>query len=330
MTGQRWMDFAGQAIFHTLVAALVIEALVRLWGVREPQQRSGFRLLALAWPLLVVPALFLVFPVREGETFRDARSIFAGRHWDDLGFLGTGLYGWWIAGMAVMGLALFLMDLVPWLRARSVEPPPWVARTPEGERAEKALAGAAASLGMAPPPLVFLLEGQPVLYCTGTRHPSIVISRSAVDLLDPSELEGALAHELAHLERRDPTLSWALMGARALMWFNPGVQVLVRALARDAERVADERAASATGDRLALASGLLKLFRATERRFPARSAEPFPLSASLAEPIARARAHDIELRCRALLAPPPGPVPLARLRFAAAAAGLGLLLFFVV
>jgi Zn-dependent protease with chaperone function len=330
MTGQRWMDFAGQAIFHTLVAALVVEALVRLWGVREPQQRMGFRLLALAWPLLVVPALFLVFPVREGEAFRDARSIFAGRHWDDLAFLGTGLYGWWIAGMAVMGLALFLMDLVPWLRARSVEPPPWLARTAEGERAEKALARAAAALSMAPPPLVFLLEGQPVLYCTGTRHPAIVISRAAVDLLDPSELEGALAHELAHLERRDPTLSWALMGARALMWFNPGVQVLVRALARDAERVADERAASASGDRLALASGLLKLFRATERRFPARSAEPFPLSASLAEPIARARAHDIELRCRALLAPPPGPVPLARLRFAAAAAGLGLLLFFVV
>jgi len=179
MTGQRWMDFAGQAIFHTLVAALVIEALVRLWGVREPQQRMGFRLLALAWPLLVVPALFLVFPVREGEAFRDARSIFAGRHWDDLAFLGAGLYGWWIAGMAVMGLALFLMDLVPWLRARSVEPPPWLARTPGGARAEEALSGAAASLGMAPPPLVFLREGQPVLYCTGTRHPAVVISSAA-------------------------------------------------------------------------------------------------------------------------------------------------------
>lgn len=330
MTGQRWMDFAGQAIFHTLVAALVIEALVRLWGVREPSQRSGFRLLALAWPLLVVPALFLVFPVREGEAFRDARSLFAGRHWDDLTLLGVGLYGWWVAGMALIGLALFLMDLVPWLRTRSAEPPSWMSRTPEGARAEEALSRAAASLCMAAPPLVFLASGQPVLYCTGTRIPAIVISRAAVDLLDPSELEGALAHELAHLERRDPTLSWALMGARALMWFNPGVQVLVRALARDAERVADERAASAIGDRLALASGLLKLFRATERRFPVRSVEPFPLSASLAEPIARARAHDIELRCRALLAPPPAPIPLARLRFAAAAAGLGLLLFFVV
>jgi Zn-dependent protease with chaperone function len=330
VTGQRWMDFAGQAIFHTLVAALVIEALVRLWGVREPQQRTGFRLLALAWPMLAVPALFLLFPDREGEAFRDARSLFAGRHWNDLSFLGLGLYAWWIAGMAAMGLALFLLDLVPWLRARSAEPPPWLARSAEGERAGEALGRAAASLGMPPPPLVFVPDGPPVLYCTGTRHPSVVISRAAVDLLDSAELTGALAHELAHLERRDPTLSWALMGARALMWFNPGVQVLVRALARDAERVADERAATASGDRLALASGLLQLYRATEGRAAPRAAEPFPLSASLAEPIARARAHDIEQRCRALLAPPPEPVRLAGLRFAAAAGGLGLLLFFVV
>jgi Zn-dependent protease with chaperone function len=316
MPGERWIDFAGQAIFHTLVAALVVEALVRLWGVRQPEQRTGFRLLALAWPLLAVPALFLLFPSREAEAFRDARALFAGRHWDDLAFLGMGLYGWWIAGMATMGLALFLMDLVPWMRARRTRAPAALVGSREGERAAAALAS--------------VPEGPPVLYCTGTRRPSVVVSRSAVELLDPAELRGALAHELAHLERRDPTLSWALMGARALMWFNPGVQVLVRALARDAERVADERAAAATGDRLALASGLLRLYRATEGRAPSRDAEPLPLSATLAEPIARARAHDIELRCRALMADAPEPVPLARTRLAAAAAGLGLLLFFVV
>jgi hypothetical protein len=120
------------------------------------------------------------------------------------------------------------------------------------------------------------------------------------------------------------------MAARALMWFNPGVQVLVRAIARDAERTADERAAAATGDRLALASALLKLYRATEGRVPARQAGRRPLSSALAEPIARARAHDIELRCRALMVPAPEPVALGRVRFAAASVGLGFLLFFVV
>jgi Zn-dependent protease with chaperone function len=330
MDGQRWMDFAGQAIFHTLVAALVVEALVRLWRVRQPEQRTGFRLLALGWPLLAVPAFFLVFPAREAEAFRDARALFAGRHWDDLAFLGVGLYAWWIAGMAASGLALFLLDLVPWLRARHAQSPTWLARSPDARPAEEALSRAAAALGMEPPPLAWVDSGPPVLFCTGTRRPTVVISRSAVELLDADELTGALAHELAHLERRDPTLSWALMGARALMWFNPGVQVLVRAIARDAERMADERAGEATGDRLALAAGLLKLFRATEGGVPASGPGAHPLSAALAEPIARARAHDIELRCRALMGPAPAPVPLARTRLAAAAAGLGILLFFVV
>jgi Zn-dependent protease with chaperone function len=329
MSGQRWMDFAGQAIFHTLVAALVVEALVRLWKVRQPEQRTAFRLLGLGWPLLGVPLLFLAFPGREAEAFRDGRALFAGRHWDDVAFLGIGLYAWWVAAMAAAGLALFLLDLVPWIRARGAESPPWVKSAPGAERAEVALSRAADALRMPAPPLSFVAEGPPLLFCTGTRRPAVVISRAAVDMLDDDELTGALAHELAHLERRDPTLSWALMGARALMWFNPGVQVLVRAIARDAERTADERAAAATGDRLALASALLKLYRATEGRVPARQAGR-PLSASLAEPIARARAHDIELRCRALMAPAPEPVPLGRVRFAAASVGLGFLLFFVV
>src|SRR5512137_1849743 len=159
MTAQRWMDFAGQAIFHTLVAALVIEALVRLWGVRQPEQRTGFRLLALGWPLLAVPALFLAFPGREAESFRDARAIFAGRHWDDLAFLGIGLYGWWIGCMAAAGLGLFLLDLLPWVRARNAETPPWIAGAPEARPAEEALARAAAALGMEVPPLAWVEGG---------------------------------------------------------------------------------------------------------------------------------------------------------------------------
>jgi len=329
MAAARWIDFAGQAIFHTLVAALVVEALVRLWRVRLPDQRTGLRLLALAWPLLVVPTLFFAFPMREEEAFQ-VRALFAARRWDDVALLGVGLYGWWVAAMALCGLILFLMDLVPLLRSRSPAPPPLPSRSPAGERTRRALAQAASALEMAEPPLAFLGEGPPALYCTGARRPVVVVSRDAVDLLDDAELRGALAHELAHLERRDPALGWALMAARALMWFNPGVQVLVRAMARDAERIADERAASATGDRLALASGLLKLYRATEGRLPRSGGSDLPFPAALAEPVARARAHDVAQRCRSLIDPAPERLSHSAFRLGAVAAGLFLLLFFVV
>jgi Zn-dependent protease with chaperone function len=185
-------------------------------------------------------------------------------------------------------------------------------------------------MGVPAPRLAFLEGGAPALYCAGARRPALVIARSAVDLLDGKELRAALAHELAHLDRLDPGVSWLLMAGRALMFFNPAFQVVARAMARDAEWRADERAAAATGDRLALASGLLKLFRATEGRPPLRARRNLPLASALSEPIARARALDVEVRCRRLLEPAVAPVPFGALRLCLAAAALSALLFFVV
>jgi hypothetical protein len=331
MADSRWLDFAGQAIFHTLIAALVVEALVRLWGAREPTQRTALRMVALLWPFVAVPLLFLGFPAREGDAFRDARALFAGRRWDDVAFLGVGLYVWWVGAMATTGLVLLGMDLVPLLRARQDDPPASPPGSPAGRRAAAALADVvAASASRRPPPLVYLDEGPPLLYCTGAMHPVVVVSRAAVDLLDDGELRGALAHEIAHLDRQDPAVSWLVMGLRSLQWFNPAFQVLARAMARDAERGADERAAGATGDRVALASGLLKLYRATEGRPVPPARRRLPLTAALAEPIARARTHDITARCRSLLAPAPERLAFGPARVAAAGAALLLLLFFVV
>ena len=55
-----------------------------------------------------------------------------------------------------------------------------------------------------------------------------------------------------------------------------------------------------------------------------------PLAGALSEPLARARSHQIEARCRRLLEPAPGPLAFARLRLAAAAVSLTALLWFVV
>ncbi len=118
------------------------------------------------------------------------------------------------------------------------------------------------------------------------------------------------------------------MAARAVMWFNPAFQVVSRAIARDAESLADERAAQICGDRLALASGLLKLHRATSGTAPVRRTLPF--AAALAEPLDRARSLDVEMRCRRLLDGPPAPLPWGPVRVALAGASLTALLFFVV
>jgi hypothetical protein len=55
-----------------------------------------------------------------------------------------------------------------------------------------------------------------------------------------------------------------------------------------------------------------------------------PLAGALFEPIARARAHEIETRCRRLLEAAPSPVAFGALRLSATAACLTALLWFVV
>jgi len=325
----KWAEIAAQAIFHTLVASLFVEALVRSWRVTEPRQRMALRLVALGYPLVAIPALLSLFPFRLDEPFHDGPAILVGRRWEQVRLLGVPLFDAWLAAFALLGAALFVMDVVPLVRGRRRPRPVPATPDPESAAALAAVPALAAALGVAPaPPIEFLDRDAPVLFCTGVRRHAIVLSRGAVRLLDPDELRAALAHELAHLARHDPAASWAVMAARALMWFNPAFQVLSRALARDAEWLADERAAVACGDRLALASGLLKLHRATAGSAPVR--RTLPLAGALAEPLARVRSLDVEVRCRRLLDGPPVPLPFLKARITIAAASLTAMLFFVV
>jgi Zn-dependent protease with chaperone function len=328
MGSESWAEILAQAIFHTLVASLFVEALVRSWRVRVPLQRMALRLVALGYPLVLFPALVLLVPARAEEEFRET-ALFAGRHWDEVRALGVGLFWWWLTAFAALGTTLFLMDLVPLVAALRRPRPSPAEPDPESAAAlGEELPRVAAGLAMRPPPVVFLERDAPILFCTGVRRHAIVISRGAVRLLDREELRSALAHELAHLARHDPAASWIVMAARAVMFFNPAFQVLSRALARDAEWLADERAAEVCGDRLALASGLIKLHRATARRMPVRRALPF--ATALQEPLARVRSLDVEIRCRRLLDPPPVPLRWAASRVALATLSLTALLFFVV
>jgi Zn-dependent protease with chaperone function len=326
----KWAEIAAQAIFHTLVASLYVEALVRSWRVTEPRQRMALRLVALGYPLVVVPALQSMFPFRLEEPFHDGPALFVARRWGEVRVLGVGLFDAWLALFAALGALLFLMDLLPLARGLRRPRPVPAEPDPASAAALAEVPALAAALGVRPPPVVFLDRDAPVLFCTGVRRHAIVVSRGALRILDPQELRAALSHELAHLARHDPAASWAVMAARALMWFNPAFQVLSRALAHDAEWLADEHAAAACGDRLALASGLIKLHRATAAGGAGGVRRALPLAGALAEPLARVRSLDVEVRCRRLLERAPVPLPFLRARVTLAAASLVVLLFFVV
>lgn len=96
-------------------------------------------------------------------------------------------------------------------------------------------------------------------YVVGSRRPVIVLDRELVARLDPHELEGVIAHELAHIRRRDNSVASLVGVIRDLAFFVPGIGWAARQLHRERELAADQVAVGATGRPGALAGGLLKV-----------------------------------------------------------------------
>lgn len=116
----------------------------------------------------------------------------------------------------------------------------------------------ASSLKRAPEVLV-MPEGTAGAFAVSGRGGRILISPELLRELDHAELEGILAHEIAHLEARDVHVTFTAGLLRDLVAWNPIAQLSFRRLMADREVEADRRAAALTGDPLAVASGLVRL-----------------------------------------------------------------------
>jgi len=147
-----------------------------------------------------------------------------------------------------------------------------------------------------PMPKVYIIpSGAPNAFATGRNpsHAAVAVTNTLVDMLTPEELEGVLAHELAHIHGRDiligtiaATLAGAIMlladifkwgmifggnnddeGSSpslvvgiAMMIIAPiAAMVIKMAVSRSREYVADEKGGALSGNPMALASALQKI-----------------------------------------------------------------------
>jgi heat shock protein HtpX len=141
----------------------------------------------------------------------------------------------------------------------------------------------AAVAGVAKPKLYLLPDGHPRAYAVGRGPASatIAVSEGLLTALPPAELEGVLAHELAHVRARDVlTQTTAVVLAttlvelsriggfleRALLFvLGPVASAFVHALlSQGREFEADRAAAAACGSPHGLADALIRLEQATE------------------------------------------------------------------
>jgi beta-lactamase regulating signal transducer with metallopeptidase domain len=166
---------------------------------------------------------------------------------------------------AAVSISLLLARVVRASRARGTL---MAGATPAAPRTAAMVLRLARELGIAPPRVLVSADTVGGAAVLGVRDPVLLLDRAMLELLDAGELEGVIAHELAHIARRDNLLAWAVAAVRDVAFFVPGAGWAVRALHREREAAADEDAVTVTGRPAALASGLLRVIGLPARPRP--------------------------------------------------------------
>ena len=91
----------------------------------------------------------------------------------------------------------------------------------------------------------------------GFLKPIILVPLAAINHLTPQQLEAVLLHELSHIKRHDYLINLAITFIRTILYFNPFVNLFVKAIERERERSCDEMVMQFQYDPHGYASALL-------------------------------------------------------------------------
>lgn len=252
-------SFAVRALLGSVAAAALAAALVGLGVLRSPAARRAAVLAPAVVAALAavgsvgeafLPRILVSTASAEGrvlEFLGEYRGLQAGAGVDVL-----------LASYAVVAGVLVsrrLLGLRSWRRLTA-----GATVAAAGSLPQDVLTRLAARMDV-PAPTLLLRPGCPGgAFTAGLRERAIVVDPDLLATLDPEEAEGLLAHELAHVARRDGLVALAVGLARDLAWFLVPLHVAAGWLHREQEESADELASRCTGRPAALASGILKVW----------------------------------------------------------------------
>ncbi len=207
---------------------------------------------------------------------------------------------WLVGALAFLGLAI-IINLISYLYSKQIVLKAYRAKivTPsEAPKLHRIVQGIAMKADMPMPELAIVPSNTPNAFATG-RNPDdavVAVTKGLLNLLDEKELEGVLAHEMAHVQNRDilvmsvaATLAGAIAFAARFAFYGtlfggrdnaaslaivmlaaitaPIAAMLVQmGISRSREYKADATGARMIGNPQALANALLKLESANQRR----------------------------------------------------------------
>ncbi len=224
--------------------------------IKRPLTQIKFRFLGLLLPLLCPLVFSLAYPSRNDFYFREQIAIIDINTWLSIG---ENAIGWITIAIILMTVIFFIIhEVIPLLSARlsSERVLPEIVKG-QYPRLDTAMATSFKNPDGAPSTLLLSPDDKPIIYRSGSDK--LIISEASIDILDDDELEAIIGHEIAHHSSYVSRINRFLLILRWLHFYNPLALLIFRRVIKDIEKTCDDLAIQSSGNRLSLASGLIKV-----------------------------------------------------------------------
>lgn len=269
-----WWPRFGDHLWQTTLFAAVIFVAIRVLHRSPARRRYQLCLLASA-KFLIPAALVILFVERAGLAslpffqrpadkllfVTDPASVFTSNYEVTIN-ASAGAPHWAYAVLTAIWLAGVATVASVWLvrRRRFVRSLRTAQNVSEG-REWMAMQRARHALGLRREVGLVISERRIEPGVWRCRRPVIVLPASMTTLLDDSELEAIMLHELIHIHRHDNLIGNLQLSLCALLWFHPLVWFISRKLFDEREQACDERVIEICDAPEAYASSILKVVR---------------------------------------------------------------------
>jgi Zn-dependent protease with chaperone function len=248
--------YIAQSVLHSFITALLVDAAIHAWKIENPVERQRFRLLIIILPIISFPLYQLLNPQRGSLVFR-MDALFDVTRWLNLEiWRGITVGMLFIVFLAFTTLIFIVQEMIPVIKHA-------LASRRTEAAGEKPAPDSIVSTALAklpdPKPEVFVIQDDDLVsFVTTGKRPAIFLSSGTIESLTEEELQTALAHEMAHIERNKRPLLIVTFLLRVVQFFNPIALVEFRRIVQEEENICDDVAVTLTGKSQALADTLRK------------------------------------------------------------------------